>query len=422
MKPLRFAVILALLSAAPLLAEQTLPEVLALALQNSPAVHMAQADLKKAQAQLAQAHDAYIPNFSIASSAGDYFGFSPNQSPIVTATSQSLVFSFPHREEQAAARKAVDAAQLQLKDAREQVIMETATSYARIQSMTAELEALASAVAYGDELVQIVQQRVDAGLSARNELTQSRLTAANMRLQHAHLENEQAAEIEHLANITHIPVVEIRLVAAPFPAVPTPQAHNAPPAVAASQAGAAAKHHLQLADEKQIYRPQFYFGQQYSRYSTYNNFGSYYKNFQSNGYGFGIDINIPLFDAVKRAKGLESAADAMHARAEADLALIQSNEHRAQIERSLRELEAAADVATLKQQLAQDQLNATIALEQNGNGQPASAQTSPAQEKQVRMEERQRAYDSLEAGFNLIKAKLALLRASGELEAWAASL
>jgi outer membrane protein TolC len=401
---------------------QNLNEILALALHNSPTVRLAQADVDKAAAQLDQAHNAYVPNFSAASGLGQAFGFSPNQSPIFSVTSQSLVFSFSHLKEQAAAVRGYEAAKLSLKDAREQVILEVATSYARVQSLTEQLAALELANGYAEQYVEIFRQRAEAGLSTRNEFTQAQLTAANIRLQHAHLDNELATEQQHLANTVHLPLNVLNLSKETFPDVPRPQTHNRPPGVQASAALADSKNLLARADEREIYRPQFYLVQQYSRYANYNNLSSYYRNFQANGYGVGVEITIPIFDAVKRAKGRETGAEALHARIEAEIAQTLSEEHSSSIERSLKELEAAAEVANLKQTLAKDQLDASIELVEHGNGQPNTAQATPGLVMQVHIQERQRLLESLEAGFDLIKLRLSLLRATGNLEDWAAHL
>jgi outer membrane protein TolC len=402
--------------------QQSLNDILTLALRNSATVRLAQADVDKANAQLAQVHNAYIPNFSVASGLGQAFGFSPNQSPIFSATSQSLVFSFTHQEEQAAARRGLEAAKYSLKDAREEVIFEAATSYSRLQSFSAELAALDLANGYAEQYVEIIRQRAEAGLSTRNEWTQAQLTAANLRLQHVHLENEEATELLHLANVVHLPVSDLHLAGDAFPDIPHPQTRYSPPGVQATEALAESKKSLALADERAIYRPEFFLSQQYSRYADYNNLSSYYTNFQVNGYGLGVEISIPIFDAVKRAKGRESSADALHARIEAEMALTLSEEHSATLERSLKELEAAVEVANLKQELAKDQLDASIALVEVGNGQPNTPQATPGLVMQVHIQERQRLLESLEAGFDLVKLKLSLLRATGNLEDWAAHL
>jgi len=54
----------------------------------------------------------------------------------------------------------------------------------------------------------------------------------------------------------------------------------------------------------------------------------------------------------------------------------------------------------------------------NGAGPGASPQLSPKAEQLARVDERQKYQDALDAGFDLAKARLSLLRALGHMEDW----
>jgi len=88
----------------------------------------------------------------------------------------------------------------------------------------------------------------------------------------------------------------------------------------------------------------------------------------------------------------------------------------------LRELDTIAEIASLKQQIANEQLKAVEAQLQNGNGagsEPGAApQLTPKSEQLARIDERQKAIDALDAGFDLTKGRLTLLRALGHMEDW----
>jgi hypothetical protein len=81
-----------------------------------------------------------------------------------------------------------------------------------------------------------------------------------------------------------------------------------------------------------------------------------------------------------------------------------------------------AEIASLKQQIAQEQLKAVQAQLQFGNGQGAEPgaqpQLSPKAEQQARIDESQKSIDALDSGFDLSKARLSLLRALGHMEDW----
>ena len=86
------------------------------------------------------------------------------------------------------------------------------------------------------------------------------------------------------------------------------------------------------------------------------------------------------------------------------------------------ELDAQAEIASLKQQIADEQLKTVLTQLELGNGagaEPGSQpQTSPKAEQLARIDERQKTEDALDAGFELAKARLNLLRALGHMDDW----
>jgi len=85
----------AALAAAPALAQVSLATVVDLAQHNSSAVKLAEADLQKAQAALAQTEDAYIPNFVIGSMVGYSHGFPTGQPSVGNAGVQLFSATVP---------------------------------------------------------------------------------------------------------------------------------------------------------------------------------------------------------------------------------------------------------------------------------------------------------------------------------------
>ena len=141
-KAARWALILLpTLLCAPLSAQVSLRTIVEMAQQNSSGVRLADADVKKAQAALAQTEDAYIPNFVIGSQIGYSHGFPTGQPSVGSASMQSLVMSYSQRQYTKAARAGVEAANLALKDAQEQVALDASTTYIELDSVNAELAA-----------------------------------------------------------------------------------------------------------------------------------------------------------------------------------------------------------------------------------------------------------------------------------------
>jgi len=81
-------------------------------------------------------------------------------------------------------------------------------------------------------------------------------------------------------------------------------------------------------------------------------------------------------------------------------------------------LKAEQDVATLKQQLAQDTLNGVLAQMKNGSGSPTAPAITPKQAEQSRIDERTRTIDKLNADFDVERVQLQLLQLTGGLENW----
>ena len=94
-----------------------------LALRNSTQVRISAAQVQHAEAAVMESVDAYRPSFSVGSSLGYSYGFPVGQPSVYSVSAQSLAFSFSQPDYIRAARAALLAAQLQLKDTRQQVIL-----------------------------------------------------------------------------------------------------------------------------------------------------------------------------------------------------------------------------------------------------------------------------------------------------------
>ena len=407
-------------------AQVSLATVVDLAERNSSAVKLADADLQKANAALAATENAYIPNLGIGSTVGYSHGFPTGQPSVGSVSMQSLVFSYSQRQYTKAARAGVDAANLSLKDAREQVALDASTTYIELDTVNTELEAARQQESFANSLVQIEQQRAEAGVDSSMDLLQVRLTAAQIKLKRLNLETRAATLTKQIAVLTGMPVGTITPDHASIPEIPAVTG-NEPvrTLLGVKSAGALAlsKQFQARGDDLQWHRPQISFGAVYNYDSNeLNSYSTYYNNFTPNNISFGLQIQIPFFDFGVRAKAKESAADALRATVEAEQAQRQNDVQIAELTGSLRELDAQAEVASLKQQIADDQLKSVLAQLELGNGSgigPGSTpQLSPKAEELARIDERQKYQDARDAEFDLARTRLSLLRALGHMEDW----
>ena len=112
----------------------------------------------------------------------------------------------------------------------------------------------------------------------------------------------------------------------------------------------------------------------------------------------------------------ESAADAAHALHDAQNAQITALDGQSRLRRSVTELQSQAEVAGLRQQLAQQQLDALQQQLKSGN--PNGPQMTPSDEQNARISEREKYLGVVDAGYQLRQAEIHLLRQTGQLIPW----
>jgi len=411
-------------------AQVSLGTVVSLAQQKSPAVRLAQSDVQKAAAELAQTRDAFIPSVGFGSGLPAFpeIGFTGALPTIWDANVQSMVFSMPQIRYVQAARAALTSAQLALIEAREQVALEASTSYIELDAVKTLLEAAHDERTASARLVGIVEERNAAGVEPGLALLQARLAAAQIKLHEIELEARSQTLARQISSLTGLPPASILPDHASIPLIPEVKADEAPHKTAGIESAemlAKARERTAKGDSEHRWMlPQISFGLIYNRNTTLlNNINEYYKSFlPANNLSSGFSIQVPIFDAGIHARSAESAADALRARVQAEQASRQNNFAIASLSDNLRVLDTQAEIAGLKQQIAEEQIKSVAAQMELGNGAGsgpgAPAQISPAAAQQAHIEERQRFEEAIEAGVDLNKVRLGLLRALGHMQDW----
>ncbi len=421
-------VVLCAAAAARASAQVSLITVVNLAQRNSSKVHAAQADMQKAAASLSESKDVFFPSldFTTGLPAFPEVGFTGQPPSIWNATIQSLVFSVPQKHYISSAHSGVKAAIAALKDAQEQVALDASTDYIELDTVNRELDSARQQEDYASKLVEIEQQRSEAGVDPLSEYLQARLIAAQIKLKRLHLETRAGVLAEQLATLTGLPADTIRPLHDSIPQIPKIQATDAKPLSGIESAQWVAKAKLSAArgDQDANFYPQLSFYAQYNRNTTLlNEVNSYFaKPLPANNFSSGIGLQIPLFNMRNRAKAHESAAEALKAKVEAEEAQHQNDVVIAQLTGTLRELDTLAEIASLKQQIAADQLKTVQTQLQYGNGsgsgEGSTPQLSPKAAQQALIDESAKSQDALDAGFQLAKARLGLMRALGHMGDW----
>jgi outer membrane protein TolC len=167
------------------------------------------------------------------------------------------------------------------------------------------------------------------------------------------------------------------------------------------------------AEHRALY-PSIDFSAQYARFSTFNHYAEYFpeKTFQPDNATIGIALKIPLFNASQRARAARADAEALKAKKQAEATRNQVAEETLKLQRLAEQLGAAREVADLEYQLAQSGLEAarTRVDEKTGTLHELSDAHVQAAERFLLFQD---------ADFEYQRARLNLLRATGDLENWA---
>jgi outer membrane protein TolC len=400
-----------------------------LALSHSPKVKMAEADVAKSHAALAQARDVYVPAVTAGAGLGESYGYSPNPPTLFTFNAGSLVYNSSQNFYVRSARFGVNAANLSLRDARQAVAEDAALTFVALQHDQQREAVLQQQNDLAARLVTILEDRFAAGKETAIDVTTARLTAAQFRVGRLRAEDNTAHDRDHLALLMGVSLNSSIRAEDAFPDIPSSAPASpttgapATPAIAAAYATAEARHQAAVGDARYLYRPQFSLIVQYNRYATFTNSFKQLQGINNTAIGanegvFAVSIQIPMFDKERQAKARESLADAMHAHAEADNAQLLAVDGQLRLNHSIELLRAQTEVAKLDQQLAQQQLEALSAQLNASSSNPNAPPLSPKDEQNSRIAEREKYLALIDADFQLRQAEINLLRESGQIEQW----
>ncbi len=438
LKPLLLVIFLA----PALHAQVSLISAVDLALRHSPRLRVAEADVEKTRAALAETKDVFIPSASVSGGYGQSVGYSSNPPTLFSIQGQSLVYSGSQLPYIHSARLGFNAARQSFMDVREAVAEDVALTYSDLLKDQQREEALQQELDETQKLVSIINDRFSAGRDPHIDLTQAKLNAANLRVTCMHAHDDTINDRKHLADLIGEPTDIVR-VSGGFPTAPLPEgtlmaeAGYANAAVAAAFLTAQAKQQQAIGDSKYLYRPNLMSFVQYNRYATFTDSFKQLRTINPNPtpacemdpsgptctvaigpdqYAFGVSIVFPLFDRGRRDRNRESIADASRALHEAEQAQVVALDGQSRLRSSMEELKAQKEAASLSQQLAQEQLE-IINLQMNAPVSGAPVLT-PKEQQNARVAERERYLTVIDANFRLRTAEISLMRQSGRLIEW----
>lgn len=401
-----------------------LERAIRLALTHSTSSAIAHEDVQHAFSTYGELRDGYMPELFAGSGLGWTYGYplTIDGSPpaLLDVIARSTVYSPAQRQFLKAAKTDWLAAQSQNKDQRSAVIQDVVLSYAELAKWETRLIHLQQDDAQALQMEQAVTERVQEGVDSTVDLNKAKLTAARVRLRRIEARGSADVLRQHLANLTGLPTSAIEIVPETIPSLPPVSSEEDLPgkAIASSPAIKFAENHslaeaMRASGERRALLPSIDFSAQYARFSTFNNYTVYFPNhFQKDNATVGFGIKIPIFNASQHAHAEAAEAEALKAQKQAEATRNQVTEETLKLQRAAEQLEAAREVAQLEYQLAQSSLEAVQTR--------IDAKTGTLHEladAQVQAGERYLLFQ--DADFEYQRARLNLLRATGDLEKWA---
>jgi outer membrane protein len=424
-------VIFLLGTTARLTASEPLPfrKALEMAVQrNAPAIH---ADEMLARAGYYEARNMYLPQVVVGSGLGKSFGYPMSIEGAAPAAFnvnyQSYLYNPAQKEIVRSAKQQWLASASSTRDQRDQILLEAATVYIQLDTLTARIRLLRQQQVEASKLEAVVAERVGAGVDSALELTKAKLSSARVLMQL--VDGEGAADVlrERLAQLTGLPADSIETVPESIPEVPDisdernlmAAAAATNPAVKAAERQAAAKELLAKGQHKAFY-PAIDLVGSYGLFTKYNNYEDFFRKFQRNNATLGVAIRFPFLNFSQRAQAEAADAEAVQAKRKAENTRNQVSTETLKLGRAARQLAAAEQVAHLEYQVAQKQAEAIQArIEAAAPGTAQSPPPSPRDLQVARIQAGDRYLAYLDTGLELQKTRLELLRVTGRLLEWA---
>jgi len=398
----------------------TLKSAIEMALQNSKDIQIAkiQNSLADRSAQITRAE--FLPNIYAGSGAGYTFGIPETpggRAPsIFSLTYTEDVFNEPLRGQAKELQEQARAQRFALAEVRNGVIVRTAMGYLEIEKVRHSLALLRAEQQSAEKILDVTRERQGEGFELPVETTKAQLTRAQVVQKILQLEGrEDELQVFLRRQLGLAEDQEIEVSAEDLPGEAEQQGANLVALAMENNTG------LQLAEsdvrakefrlkgEKRGYLPTLQLVGIYSVLGKYNNYTEFFNHFERNNLNAGVNVQVPLFSAKTKANvGLAEV------NLEASKATLANRKTQVTAEvrqkgRTVREKDAAKEVARLELQLAQQNLE--VLQSQLGEG-----RVNLREVERARVAENDRWLDYLDANFARQQAELDLLQTAGQLD------
>jgi outer membrane protein TolC len=394
-----------------------------LALHHSTTMAMASADTQRAHAAVQAGRNLFLPRVDVGSGLAWTYGFplslEGSAPSIFNVTTQQFLFNPSQHEFLRSYESDWHATTHLSDDKKNQVILETANDYVELDTITSMLSVLQQQNDAALRAEQVVSQRVQAGIDSEVELTKAKLASARVRMKAAQAQTTADLLRQRLSQLTGLPMAQIETASESIPKLPeTKQDDDSveravaySPTIKAANDQAISKSFIAKGEHKALY-PSIDLAGQYGYFTKFNHYQDFYKKFQRNNATYGVQIRVPIFNSAQKARAQAADQDAVIARKQAEDTKDQVSAETLRLERSIRQLAEAKEVARLEHELAQSDVEAKQAMIQAGTA-------TLKDQEQARVHEHETYITLLDATFAVDQAQMQLLRATGDLEHWA---
>jgi outer membrane protein TolC len=396
-----------------------------LALSHATGASAATADQERAYNSYREARLAYVPQVAVGAGLGWSHGFplslEGSAPSLFNVTSQSVLFNPAQRDFQRAARGEWSAATIASKEQRVQVMQDTVLTYTELVKWQEQIDHLRAEEAAAATLEQSVQERIREGVDSQLDLNKAKLATARVRLRIAEAAGSADVLRHRLAQLTGLQSGSFEVLPDSIPAFPeikqeedlAGKAVESDFTVKAAEERERAQAFKARAEHRSLL-PTADFAMQYAILARYNNYADFFKTFERHNASVGVVLRFPFFSLSQKARAEAADAEAVRARAETSAARERVSAETLRLQRTVQQLAAAREVADLELQIAQSGLEAAHTKLEAGNG-------TLHEVEDARSEASARRNALADVVLQLDRARITLLRATGDLEKWVQS-
>jgi len=399
----------------------TMREAVARALKESPDVVLARLEEQRAAQAARLAHAVFVPRVVVGSGAALSDGFpmsiEGSAPSIFQANAISSVFNRAQSLRVAAAKESRRGAEIDANAKQEEVVYRTAEMFLDAESAARIAEMSRQEADELGRVLDAVRARAAEGRELPIEVKKAELNLARARYRSQVLEsNAEAARISLATLLAFEPSDQVR---------PAPGERTAPAvpesADAAIQAALASSKEIRSLESKLLAKqldvrskqaerlPRLDLMAQYAVLSKFNNYAKYFNAFQRNNAELGVSFQVPLFSGPSVSAAVAQAGtEAAEVRVQLRAAQSRVAADARRTYEDMRQAETAKEISKMDLDVARDQVSVLLAQMEEGRA-------SLRQVDEARTAETDKWVAFYDAAANAEKARLAVLRQTGEL-------